>query len=170
MRALLEPTLMLVCAAGSAAQTVVWQRVGTLPPEYGYLAGPVAVIGDVNGDGYDDVVQAVFAITMIPADPIYYDTEDQLRIYSGRDGKLLRLVHTRGKDYGYYTVAAAGDVDGDGVRDYAVTIVDGRYSRQTNYVQVRSGRDDHVLYEVPGSWFLVHGARSSVPQYAATST
>ena len=115
------------------AQEVVWRRTGTAGQEL--LGGAMAVIGDVNGDGIADV------ITVIQP----YGTE--MEVLSGRDGSVLRHRPQFGPTHGFQTLAAAGDVDGDGIGDYATTLVDGT-GFDVARVQVCSGRDDHEIYQV----------------------
>ena len=70
---------------------------------------------------------------------------------SGKDGKTLRVRRRFARGRVYWSIAAAGDVDGDGTPDYAVTIIDIRNPPTINLVEVRSGKDDRLLWSVTGS-------------------
>ena len=81
--------------------------------ELGYS---VAVAGDVDRDGVDDVIVGALA-----ADPGGMDLAGSAYIYSGADGSLIRRLdgEAAGDTFGSF-VAPAADVDGDGVPDAIV--------------------------------------------------
>ncbi len=73
-------------------------------------------IGDLDGDGISD-----FAIGC--ADAYYSDDSEPgtVLVYSGANGNLLRIIRPQAKRTIFgYSVAAAGDVDGDGSPDLLV--------------------------------------------------
>lgn len=73
----------------------------------------VAGVGDVNGDGHDDV-----AATSKEADN-GLGNEGVVRVYSGLDGSLLyEIWGTIARDYFGFSIDGAGDVNGDGYDDF----------------------------------------------------
>jgi hypothetical protein len=116
-----------------AAQEVVWRRTGEAGRSL--LGGSVAVIGDTNRDGIQDIAAVTNAYGV------------DLWILSGRDGATLRTKPQYGPRHGHQTVVQAGDVDGDGIGDYAVTLVD-TTGFDIARVQICSGADDHEIAQV----------------------
>jgi hypothetical protein len=96
--------------------------------------------GDVNGDGIADV--AIVSGYVSP-------NQGFLKIVSGDDGHVVRLH--QGLDI---AVAMLGDVDGDGLEDYAAT---GDRYFGTNQVGVFSGGSGSTLMSIrtPGSQFTI---------------
>jgi hypothetical protein len=85
----------------------------------GYFGRAVAGVGDMNGDGYDDVM--VGANRENPGSGP--EGAGRAHIFSGRTGRLLyTLVSPNEEQWGYfgYSVAGAGDVNGDGHPDVMV--------------------------------------------------
>lgn len=107
---------------------------------FGWIA---ANVGDLNGDGVDEV--------LVPA--IAFDGfAGRVTLFSGMDGSVLNdVVGAPGTALGY-TLGAAGDVDGDGTGDY---IAGG------GQILVFSGADHHMIHDLSAVAAFsdgVHGA------------
>ncbi len=125
----------------------------------------VTGIGDLDGDGRGEI-----AIASPRRDEEPRSHAGEVRIYSGRSGKVIRHWHGRqaGEIFGRMIVAA-GDVDGDGVEDLAIGAPWYRHesAEGVGRVELRSGRDGKVLGELigdePDCWFGWHIRRAPDP-------
>ena len=136
----------LLGGATASAQTTLYDVNGTVVGEhFGYS---VCFIDDVSGDQIADV-----AVGAPLAEAGGFD-RGEVRLHSGVDGSSLRTFRGRGySDRFGHSIAAAGDVDGDGTGDLLVGAIaaneTGGYSRP-GYAQVFSGRTGRSLYRLTG--------------------
>lgn len=131
----------------------------------------LAGIGDVNGDGHADVAVGAPGdghVVVDGAPPFFppfkrVDGAGALYVFSGLDGaRLFRVVGDVELDGLGFSVAAAGDVNGDGVPD-VVTGSRGTEFPGSGYARVLSGQDGAVLHTfllgAPGhsTWVRIAG-------------
>ena len=111
-----------------------------------HMGWSVADAGDVDGDGVDDVIAG--AVDTDAAG----DSAGSARIWSGATGMtLLTIQGSAATQLFGYSVAGAGDVDGDG---HADVIIGGPYfqnSAQSGMARVHSGANGGVLLSWTGS-------------------
>ncbi len=103
------------------------------------------VIGDVDGDGHEDMVQDIERFTFVP--PGSRALSWEVGVLSGSDGRILRVLDLGGPNEGWRThgLAAVGDWDGDGIRDYALAR---DHWTASQLLDIRSGRDDKLLLQL----------------------
>lgn len=102
----------------------------------------VSGAGDVNGDGIPDLL--VGGIDMI-----YANRAGEARLYSGRDGRLIHVLHgvANGSMFGRW-VGPLGDFDHDGADD---VWVGAPMEMPHGVVRVYSGRSGALLAEITGN-------------------
>src|SRR5262245_6557935 len=111
---------------------------------YGFMA---SAIGDLNGDGASEFIIGAFRDT--GGGPF----AGKAYVYSGRDGALLNVVTGAPQNRLGFSVAGVGDVNKDGVPDYAAG-GPGRLNlnpAQNGRVVVVSGSDHTVLHDLAGT-------------------
>ena len=107
-------------------------------PAGGNLGHSVAGVGDLDGDGHDDLAVGL---------PHAGSSKGKTRIYSGATGAMLLSV--AGGAQGHYlgwSVAGLGDTNGDGVRDFAV----GSPGDGDGSARILSGVDASTLHVLTG--------------------
>jgi hypothetical protein len=98
----------------------------------GFLGGVYVAAGDVNGDGFADVVTGADA-----------GGGPEVKVFSGKDGSVLRDFFAYAPTFTGGVRVAAGDVDGDGHAD----VVTGAGPGGGPEVKVFSGKDGSVLQD-----------------------
>ena len=107
----------------------------------------VSGAGDVNGDGFDDLI--------VGTDPDPNLRLDYVRVFSGINGSVLYTFFSdsTGDDFGF-SVSGAGDVNGDGFADLiAGAPLDDNNGVSSGSARVFSGSDGSVLYTFEGDSF-----------------
>jgi len=143
---LLVVSFVLISFVPAAAQTRLATLVGKKSGED--FSESADFLGDIDGDGCDD---------MIVGSPEYDAGEEdtgRFAIFSGGTGK--RLTKKNGSGYWDkfgHAVAALGDVDGDGVGDYAVSayLRDSGGLTDNGAIYVYSGATNDKLYSIKGT-------------------
>ena len=98
-----------VIVMSGSTHTVIRELIGEVGD--GRFGQRLAAIPDVDGDGIGDLLIGAHAAW----------SHGQAYVYSTNSGALLRRYNDLNSGYLGSNVAAVGDVDADGVRDYAVT-------------------------------------------------
>jgi hypothetical protein len=121
----------LVAIYSGADGSLIRTHRGTA--DHTQLGSAVAGVGDIDGDGFEDVAAGAPGISY-----------GSVRLYSGLDGSLIDvLLGTENLHLGAL-VASVGDVNLDGVPDFSAT-------GNANLVLVYSGADRTVIHVLQGS-------------------
>ncbi|MHC5073153.1 MAG: hypothetical protein ACYTGO_21970, partial [Planctomycetota bacterium] len=115
----------------------------TVPAWWAYLGTSVSIAGDVNKDGFTDIIMGAPTDTRGPGTAI---------VRSGRDGAVLfTLSGDSNADQFGFSVSGAGDLDKDGVADFIVgAYFDDNKGNQSGSVRAFSGRTGKILYTRDG--------------------
>ncbi len=116
------------------------------PPRSAAFGAGLAGLGDVDGDGTPDLLVGA------PYDSIAGDRFGSASVRSGVDGHELQFF-TGPEPVAIFgaSVAGAGDLDGDGLADFAIAAPNEDAGvADVGRVYVYSGADGHVLFDVSG--------------------
>jgi hypothetical protein len=144
--------LAAISCAATAAQEPLWSETGVWPGGLRFHADAggglaMATLGDLDGDGFEDLATLGTA---------GWSPHTSVLIFvSGKKGDVIRTRLPQ-STRPFFWLSTAGDVDGDGTHDYALTIGDSCCARPI-IVQMCSAADDRVLWEVSGGWYTAFG-------------
>ena len=132
-----------VRVVSSVTGQVLWQVTSPSGIATSDFGRSIAVAGDVDGDGWDDFI--VGEPGSSSTFPLWL--QGNVYIFSGNTGQILvQVTGQTATDSIGSQVAAAGDMDGDGVPDFATST---RTSSITDdRVRVYSGATGAVIYDV----------------------
>jgi hypothetical protein len=105
------PDIITVPGPGGGPEVKVWDMSGNLIRDFfafgmGFTGGSYVAAGDVNGDGFDDII--------ISADA---GGGPDVTVFSGKDGSRLMNFFAYGEGFTGGVRVASGDVNGDGKAD-----------------------------------------------------
>ena len=113
---------------------------------FGQFGRAVAGAGDVNQDGYPDVIVGAFSAS------VNGTSSGVARVLSGQDGSILHTLYGESEgDWFGWSVAGAGDVNQDGYADVIVgSLVEDDNGIGAGGARVFSGFDGSILHTVLG--------------------
>jgi hypothetical protein len=113
---------------------------------YDYFGTSVRAVGDVNNDGYADVIVGAYG------DDNNGSSSGSARIFSGLDGAILYTFNGDSSNDNFgRSVSAAGDVNNDGFADVIVGAAsDDNNGSSSGSARVLSGLDGAILYTFNG--------------------
>lgn len=134
-----------------SAQELVYELEGTTPPGFDFQPNfgyPILVVDDLDGDGQRDFLVTDGSYPVLPLFSV-----GRVYAYSGASGNEIYHVDGEGENDTFGRVLTEmGDVNGDGVRDWAAA--DRNRDSTTSYIafpgriNVHSGVDGQRLYQI----------------------
>lgn len=122
--------------------------------KFGGKLGPMASVGDVDGDGKDDLLIGL-PFKEAEVGGFEEDGVGEAFVFSGRDGTLIRRIEDEeGEEFAQFSwaIAAAGDTDLDGIPDFLLSAPFKPEEEEqeeelaaVGFVYLVSGRDGSVL-------------------------
>ncbi len=125
--------------------TPAWTTLGAYHHRYG---GSLAAAGDVNGDGFDDVIVGGTEVRLFMGSATGLSTSPAWTLWSGTDCNFPLTVCT------HHDVSGAGDVDADGYDDLVIGDLGYAVGSFPNY-------------DYYGQFLVYHGRSSGVPTLGA---
>ena len=127
--------------------SVVHTIHGTVPNQY--FGAAVSDLGDLDGDGFDDVI--VSSLNII--DPLFGTSFGEAQVFSGFDASVLFTFSTGVlDDYFGLSLAGPGDVDNDGTVDILIGApLDGNGGTSSGSARVFSGTDGSLIHMINGT-------------------
>ncbi|MBL9119614.1 MAG: FG-GAP repeat protein [Phycisphaerae bacterium] len=132
----------------------------TNPVGGGEYGDSVALVGDLNGDGYPDLL-----VGAPDEDSLSVDECGRVYVYSGRNGSLIRMhVSPTPEVVGWYGEVVLGfpDINGDGRADYAIAAPNQGTAVEGD-LYVYSGSNGTLIYHLDGWYYRTFGKLSLVP-------
>jgi hypothetical protein len=160
-RILVSPLMLLIVGVSlRPAFADITTLATTNPVGGGEYGDSVALVGDINGDGYPDVL-----VGAPDEDVAAIDEAGRVYVYSGRTGNIIR-IHTSpaAEVVGWFgeVVLGLSDINGDGRADYAIAAPNQGVNVEGD-LYVYSGATGALIYQLNGWFYRSFGRLSLVP-------